>query len=94
MPTIFEWDAEKAKLNEKKHGVTFELARTVFGDPLAAIFADEDHSDFEEREFIIGHAATGELLIVWFVVKEKDLVRIISARKPTRWERKDYEEAN
>lgn len=52
----FEWDAGKAKRNISKHGVSFEEASTVFGDPLAAIFDDDFHSREEYRELIIGHS--------------------------------------
>jgi uncharacterized protein len=54
MPLVFEWDAEKAKNNRRKHRVSFDEACTVFDDPLAFIFLDEDHSQGEAREIIIG----------------------------------------
>ena len=62
----FEWDPHKADLNFRKHGVTFEEAATVFGDPLAVIFFDEDHSTEESRELIIGSSEKGRLLVISF----------------------------
>ena len=56
MPLDFEWDEKKAALNERKHGITFEEAVTVFGDPLAAIFDEEVHSAKEQGEIIIGQS--------------------------------------
>ena len=88
----FEWDVQKVASNVTKYGVTFEEASTVFGDPLAVIFDDEDHSHDEIREIIIGHSMLGRLLLVSFTERDKRNVRIISARKATRRERKDYEE--
>ena len=87
----FEWHADKAASNEKKHGVTFEEAMTVFADPMAAIFDDEEHSEDEPREIIVGHSAKGRILLVSFT-ERRDAVRIISARRATKRERKDYEE--
>lgn len=92
MPLRFAWDAKKAASNVAKHGVTFDEASTVFGDPLAVIFDDEDHSQEELREIIIGHSVLGQLLLVSFTERDKMVVRIISARNATRRERKDYEE--
>lgn len=91
MSLRFEWDANKALANAGKHGVSFEEAVTVFRDPLALIFDDEDHSDEELREIIIGHSERNRLLLVCFT-ERNDSVRIISARKATRRERRDYEE--
>lgn len=92
MPLRFEWDSKKAASNVKKHGVTFDEATTVFGDPLAVIFDDEDHSHDEFREIIVGHSILGQLLLVSFTERDKMVVRIINARKATRRERNDYEE--
>jgi len=91
MSPSFEWDEEKAQVNEQKHGVSFEEAATVFADPLAAIFADPDHSQEEEREIIVGHSERNRLLIVSFT-ERGSAVRIISARVATPRERRDYEE--
>jgi len=90
MSLQFEWDSKKAEANKVKHGVSFEEAITVFADPLARIFEDPEHSETERREIIIGHSNKRNLILVTFV--EDDRVRLISARKATRTERKDYEE--
>jgi uncharacterized DUF497 family protein len=71
--------------------VAFEEALTVFGDPLARIFDDEDHSVEEQREIIIGHSVKERLLVVFFA-SQGESVRIFSARPATKMERKDYEE--
>jgi len=89
----FEWNPEKAELNLKKHEVDFSEAETVFGDPLAKIFDDEEHSFDEKREIIVGHSIQNRLLIVGFTERENDTVRIISARITTPKERRDYENA-
>lgn len=90
----FEWNIGKADINLRKHGISFEEAETVFGDPLARIFDDEDHSFEEQRNAIVGHSNTEKLLIVSFTERENDTVRIISARKTTLKERKKYENAD
>lgn len=66
MSLEFQWDRRKAKSNLSKHGVSFEEALTVFGDTLARIFDDEDHSVEEQREMIIGYSVKERLLIVSF----------------------------
>ena len=91
MSLRFEWDPNKAEANLVKHEVSFEEAMTVFADPLARIFPDEEHSVDELREIIIGHSAGHQLILVNFTSID-DRVRIFSARKATRRERKDYEE--
>jgi hypothetical protein len=88
---MFEWDQDKAAANLTKHGVSFEEASSVFADPLAVIFDDEEHSEDERREIIIGHSQRNRLLLVSFVERESS-VRLISARVATRQEREDYEE--
>lgn len=88
----FEWDEDKAASNVAKHHVAFDEASTVFADPLAVIFEDEEHSEHELREIIIGHSLFGRLLLVSFTERGDEVVRVISARKATRRERKDYEE--
>lgn len=70
--------------------MSFEEALTVFADPLARIFDDEDHSIDERREIIIGHSAGRRLLVVCFSARE-DVVRIFSARGATKRERREYE---
>lgn len=91
MSLRFEWDPKKAASNLSRHGVSFEEALTVFADPLARIFDDEDHSIKEQREIIIGHSVKQRLLVVCFTLQSES-VRIFSARRATRRERKDYEE--
>jgi len=91
MDLQFEWDADKAVSNAKKHGVNFIEASSVFADPYAVIFPDEQHSDDATRELIIGHSDRNRLLIVCFTERQP-AVRIISARKTTKQERTDYEE--
>jgi len=91
-PMKFEWDPAKAANNIRKHGVSFDEAVTVFKDPLAFIFDDTTHSDQEHREIIIGTSALRRMILVCFVERVEDIVRIISARPATRQEIKDYEE--
>jgi uncharacterized DUF497 family protein len=91
MPLVFEWDAEKAKSNHRKHRVSFDEACTVFDDPLAFVFLDEDHSNGEAREIIVGHSIMRRLTILCFTLRSGDRIRIISARLATRRERSDYE---
>ena len=91
MSLQFEWDLQKAAMNVKRHQVSFDEASTVFDDPLACIFDDEDHSLEEPRELIIGHSILNRLLLVCFTERVEDLVRIFSARLVTKYERKEYE---
>jgi len=87
----FEWDPEKAKRNLAKHGVSFHDAATVFGERLAMTYFDPDHSQDEDRFLTFGHSAFGQLLVVSHTDRE-NRVRIISARRMTRRERRSYEE--
>src|SRR5271165_6268267 len=87
----FEWDRDKAASNDAKHGVAFEEAATVFGDPPAVTYFDPDHSEDEDRFLTFGHTSKGHLLVVAHCDRE-ERVRIISARRATRKERKTYEE--
>ena len=89
---IFEWNRSKAEANQGKHGISFVEAVSVFSDPLARIFADDQHSVEERREIIIGHSWRATLLLVSFTEVAKDRIRIISARRATRREQYDYEE--
>ena len=91
MTLVFEWDPRKARSNLRKHHVSFAEAVSVFADPLARIFPDEERSDEEVREIIIGHSPRQRLLLVCFT-ELGDRVRIISARRATREEQNDYEE--
>lgn len=91
MGSVFEWDPRKAEANRREHGVAFEEALLVFADPLARIFDDPGHSRRERREIIVGHDSRGRLLLVSFTERD-NRVRLISARRATRLERKDHEE--
>lgn len=88
----FEWDDRKAASNIKKHGVSFEEAKTVFYDNYALLIHDPDHSDNEDRFILLGLRSKMKILVVVHLYKEKDdLIKIISARKATRKESKYYE---
>jgi uncharacterized protein len=87
----FEWDEDKAAENLRKHGVSFEEASSVFGDPLAITFQDPAHSTGEHRFLAFGVSLRGLLLVVSFVDRG-NRTRLISARPATRTERKIYEE--
>lgn len=88
----FEWDDNKAAGNLKKYAVSFEKASTVFSDPLAAIFADDEHSAPEElRKIIIGSSDRKRLLLISFTERAPSVIRIISSRTVTKHERRDYE---
>jgi hypothetical protein len=87
----FEWDDRKASANEKKHGVSFEEARTVFFDERARLIDDPDHSEDEERFILLGLSSTLRLLVVCHCYRsEGNVIRIISARKATARESKSY----
>lgn len=90
----FEWDHNKNKVNVVKHGVLFEEAVTVFGDEYSLIIPDPEHSDAVEDRFVIMWCSSkGQILVVCHCYRESDsLIRIISARKATKKERKQYEE--
>ena len=86
----FSWDPNKDLLNQRDHGVAFQEATTVFGDSLAVTVSDPDHSIGEERFITIGQSSSGRLLVVCHI-EQGDTIRIISARRATAHERKDYE---
>jgi uncharacterized DUF497 family protein len=86
----FEWDPKKAKTNLKKHGVSFEEGVTVFYDPLSATFNDPDHSIDEHRYITIGLSSRNRLLVVAHA-ERGEILRIISARPATAYERKRHE---
>jgi uncharacterized protein len=86
----FSWDGEKAKTNLAKHGVSFQEAVEVFRDPLALVVEDLAHP---ERLVVIGSSRGGRLLLVVFIEREEDQIRIISARLATSQERRNYEES-
>ena len=93
----FEWDEIKAVANLRKHGVSFELAFTVFHDPRLLTVADLEHSEIEDRWFSIGWASTGAMLSVVYLWSESDpaitKIRLISAREATKTEIRHYEES-
>jgi uncharacterized protein len=91
MALEFEWDPAKAERNLKDHGVSFDDATTIFRDTLSITISDPDHSDSENRFIDIGMSYRMELLVVSYT-ERKDKIRIISARRATRAERKNYEE--
>jgi uncharacterized protein len=86
----FDWDPSKAQENLLNHGISFEEATTVFGDPLAGTIPDPDHSTGEARFLTIGWTANGRLIVVSHT-EEGDTIRVISAREATSHERKQYE---
>jgi uncharacterized DUF497 family protein len=87
----FEWDAAKATSNKKKHGVSFEEARSVFYDEFAVQFFDEDNSESEDRFLMLGFSDEARLLIVCHCEHDLgNIVRIISARKATKNESNYY----
>ena len=87
----FEWDPKKASSNIRDHRITFEEASTVFGDSLAVTFPDPDHSVGESRLLTFGLSDQGRLLVVSHTERH-GVVRIISARRALRAERRIYEE--
>ncbi len=95
MEYTFDWDPRKAESNLAKHRVSFQNAAGVFLDPLQVAIPDEEHSEAEERWVTIGKAKDGILLVVAHTFAENDheiFVRIISARRATRHEQRQYEE--
>jgi uncharacterized DUF497 family protein len=87
----FQWDPKKASSNVAKHGVSFDEAATVFGDPLAGTVSDPEHSTMESRSVTIGQSAKGRLVVVVHADRGED-IRIISARRATAGEKKKYAE--
>jgi uncharacterized DUF497 family protein len=87
----FEWDPVKAAANLNRHRVSFHAAATVLEDPLSTTFPDEAHSEEEARFLTIGASTRGQVLVVAHT-ERNDTVRIISARRATRRERKFYEQ--
>ena len=87
----FEWDDEKATVNVKKHGISFEEAKSVFRDERAKLINDPDHSEDEDRFVLLGLSETLRLLVVCHCYRgENHIIRIISARKATTKESKSY----
>jgi uncharacterized DUF497 family protein len=91
VPVKFEWDSKKAAANLRRHGVSFEEATTIFGDRLARTYEDPDHLTEEPRELTFGHSSAGRALVVSHC-ERGERTRIISARRMTRRERRQYEE--
>ncbi len=89
MSLVFEWDEEKARPNELKHGVTFEEAKTIFNDPFAVTVPDPDHSEEPQRWLDIGLSAEGRLLVVWYTERGES-IRIIGSRRATKKEEREY----
>lgn len=90
---LFDWDEVKNNINQKKHGISFEEASTVFFDENALLIPDPDHSEDEERFLILGFSSDVKLLVVAHCYRCDDsVIRIISARKATRNETKQYTE--
>src|SRR3989338_6945347 len=87
----FEWDAAKASVNQKKHGISFNEAKTVFYDENAIIIHDPEHSNDEERFVLLGLSVASRMLVVIHCYRKKDkIIRIISARKATKQESMQY----
>jgi len=88
---LFEWDTHKGRKNEETHGVSFDEASTAFRDTLSLTIHDPLHSDEEDRFILIGNSTSNHLLVVVHT-ERGETIRIISARKATKKERKQYEE--
>jgi uncharacterized DUF497 family protein len=87
----FEWDPGKATLNERKHGISFEEAQSVFSDDRARLIDDPDHSEDEERFILLGLSSSLRVLVVVHCYRARgNVIRIISARKATREEQRYY----
>lgn len=88
---IFEWDEHKNSLNKQKHKISFEEAQTVFYDDEALLINDPEHSQDEERFIILGFSKQANLLVVCHCYRQTEtVIRIISARKATKTESKQY----
>lgn len=87
----FDWDDRKARSNRQKHGIAFEVAITAFDDPFALIAEDPKHSGQEKREWLIGEADPGVLVVIFTVRHPGNVFRIISAGRASRKERRNYE---
>ena len=91
----FEWDDNKAKINIEKHGIAFEEALTVFYDEEAILFDDPDHSESEDRFLMLGFSSLANMLIVCHCYRgEDEKIRIISARRATKTDNRQYIEIN
>jgi uncharacterized protein len=86
----FEWDSEKARENLNKHGISFEEAATIFGDPIAITIDDLDHSTAMEDRFVTIGSTRRHLIVVVCHTDRHGTIRLISARKANRQERDQY----
>ena len=91
MGLTFEWDSNKAHSNVLKHGVSFREAATAFGDPASVTIEDPSHSQDEDRWILLGNSHQNQLLVVVHTLRGQN-IRIISARKATPKERRNYEQ--
>ena len=91
MGLLFEWDNQKANINQRKHGISFEEATTAFADELSITIDDPHHGQDEDRLILIGQSKNAKTLVVVHV-ERKEAIRIISARKASKKEQKFYEE--
>lgn len=92
---IFEWDENKNTINKSKHHVSFEEAKTVFFDQEALMIPDPDHSEYEDRFVIIGISIMANALVVSHCYRDNDrVIRIISARRATKSETRQYFDSN
>jgi uncharacterized DUF497 family protein len=87
---VFEWDDDKAESNKKKHGVSFAEAATAFSDSNAIELLDEKSSGKEDRWVLVGLSSKNQILLVVFVEREEETIRIISARKAVKDEINQY----
>jgi uncharacterized protein len=90
----YEWDDKKNQINKRKHGISFEESREVFDDPLHISLLDKRFNYFEERWITIGKTVKNQLVVVaniYFDNNNEEVIRIISARKATSNERRQYE---
>ncbi len=88
----FEWDERKNRSNQKKHGVSFREAETVFADEFGRLILDPDHSVYEERFILMGVSSRFRMLIVCHCERNMDSIRIILAGKAEKFEQKQYED--
>jgi hypothetical protein len=93
MKLEFEWDTAKAKANFRRHGVSFDLAKTVFKDPFA-IERIDDREEHDEERFVIIGAGEGKVLLFVAYTEREERIRIISARRTTQYEQDDYFQQN
>jgi len=90
MKSNFEWDEKKADDNLRKHGVSFDEAKTVFNDPFSVTIHDPDHSSDEQRYIDIGLSSKGRLIVVSYT-ERGEKIRIINSREATKKEEREYE---